>query len=313
MGFASHSRRSSESRKKPSCKSNAATMDYTLAPFQWDYSKRVRPVPPRRPQNLRKGGGRKNSPGWTEQKRKTNRRRFNELRGVIQTCVTISYPAHATSAQLKALNDCNRNLCKEKHIPARSVWEGPKPHQHIALGIAHNTRLERLWLARLAKAWEKQFGLEMGQGAFLWKPSIAPDHIASYLSKTSKNGVLRVKMAYTWLTFSPCWEVDFRRLLQPVPHIPQPSPLQRKKRVNTPTRAESIHTESPRYTTSSKKTPEKKRELCTVCWHRWQRYLWLGSCNCSTLSISQMWRHREPLLPRTESSTQTNRQRLLLR
>lgn len=254
-------------------------MDYTLqekhAPRE-----RVKIVPPRRNHNLRKGGGRKNSPGWTEQNRKTNRLRLDQLRGVIKTAVTIIYPATATPAQLSALNDCNRNFCKEKRIPSRSVWEGPGRHQHIALGIPHDSNLERLWIARLRGQWLALFGSDIGPKAFLWKPEIQPDKIASYLSKTRKNGVF-VKMAYSWLTFTPYWEVGFRAL---VPDARSPNSRQtipRKKSVASVSTDSPVHPDSPRYTVTRGQTSEKERELCTVCWKRWGKSLWAGSCMCN--------------------------------
>ncbi len=260
-------------------------MDYTLhTSFTQDpelLGAKGRATPPRRTENLRLGGGRKNSPGWTEQKRKTNRLRFHQLRSVIKTAVTISYPAAATPAQLSTLNDCNRNFCKEKSIPSRSIWEGPRQHQHIALGIPYDSNLERSWRARLSKQWIALFGSSIGINDFLWKPEIEPDKIASYFSKTRKKGGLAVKIAYPWLTFAPCWETCFRALASgaDAPSARQIKP--RKKRVAFAGAKSAVHPYSPRYTATGGQTPEKERETCTLCWCRWGRSLWAGSCKCN--------------------------------
>lgn len=170
---------------------------------------------PPRSRNLRTGGGRKDNPGWTEQKRRSNRHRFDSLRPYIRTGVTISYPAKAEPEALKSLNECAREFCKEKRIPARSVWEGPRRHQHIALGIEYTEDIERAWKARLKKRWLKHFGVPLSQEAFLWKPEIAPNEIASYLSKTrAKDGVMN-KGTWPWLCFNPVWEVGFQKLCPP--------------------------------------------------------------------------------------------------
>jgi hypothetical protein len=243
---------------------------------------RERITPPRRNENLRTGGGRKNSPGWTEQKRKTNRQRFNQLRSVIKTAVTVIYPATATPAQLSSLNDCNRNFCKEKHIPSRCVWEGPGYHQHIAVGILRDSKLEALWKARLGRQWLALFGSSIGPKSFFWKPDVEPDKIASYLSKTRKDGGLAVKIAYPWLTFGPCWEAGFRSLVSGShsPSSRQTKP--RKKSVASVPAVSAVHPDSPRYTVKGGQTPEKEREICTVCWHRWGKSLWAGSCKCNS-------------------------------
>lgn len=145
---------------------------------------------PSRSRNLRHGGGRKDRHGWTEQKRRSNRSRFDSLRPFIKTGVTIWYPDKATIEQFKGFNACMREFCKEKRIPARSIWEGPGRHQHIALGIEHDADMERTWRARLQKKWLEIFGGPMPLDAFLWKPDIEPDKIASYFSKTRKNGTM---------------------------------------------------------------------------------------------------------------------------
>lgn len=218
----------------------------------------IRIVPPR-PGSLRRGGGRKCSPGWTEQKRRTNRRRFHQLRPHIQTGVTIIYPSNATPEQLAALNACNRNFCKEKGIPARAVWEGPGYHQHIALGVAHSAELERLWLVRLRKRWLAVFSSEIGPNSFLWKPDIEPDKIASYLSKTRKDGRICVKAPWSWMHFAPYWEVGFRALA--VGHLCNASGIKRKPRKNGVAPGASspaIHPLSPTYTVRTPPTSEKE-------------------------------------------------------
>ena len=242
---------------------------------------RAKIIPPRCAHNLRAGGGRKDSAGWTEQKRKTNRMRFDQLRGCIQTAVTIIYPSCASSSQLEALNDCNRNFCKEKHVPARCVWEGPGYHQHIALGICHSPALEKLWRARLEKHWQVFFGRTFDIKAFLWKANIEPDKIASYLSKTRKDKGQCVKAAFSWLTFPPCWETGFRVLVAGrIPPLQGPG-IPRKKRVNATLAASTIHPDFPRYTAKPAQTPEKEREICPLCWRRWGKSLWAGSCKCN--------------------------------
>lgn len=176
--------------------------------------RRRRITPPRRPANLRRGGGRKDTPGWTEQKRKTNRRRFNQLRPFIRTGVTVTCPARAARLQLKAIEDCCRNFCREKAIPARAVWEGPRPHFHIALACPFSDELETKWRERLARRWRAVFGQPMPNRAFLWKPDIAGQKIASYLSKTKDKRGRLVKGRAAWLTFSPYWETGYRSLVQ---------------------------------------------------------------------------------------------------
>lgn len=176
--------------------------------------RRRRITPPRRLANLRRGGGRKDTSGWTEQKRKTNRRRFNQLRPFIKTGVTVVCPTGSTWLQLKAIDDCCRNFCREKAIPARAVWEGPGPHFHIALGCPFSDELEMKWRARLEKRWRAVYGLPMRNRAFLWKPDIEGQKIASYLSKTRDKRGRLVKGRPAWLTFAPCWETGYRSLVQ---------------------------------------------------------------------------------------------------
>lgn len=174
-------------------------------------------TPPRRTSQLRKGGGRKDAPGWTEHKRRSNRQRFENLRPYIRTAVTIIYPSSATPHQLQSLNECNRNFCKEQKIPARAVWEGPGKHQHIALGVSHDIRLEGKWERRLAKRWKLLFGQSIPPNSFLWKADEKADQIASYLIKTreSKTGrYMTVKAQFSWLTFSPVWETGFRAVVR---------------------------------------------------------------------------------------------------
>jgi hypothetical protein len=177
-------------------------------------SLRQRIVPPRRPANLRRGGGRRDKPGWTEQKRKTNRRRFDQLRPLIITGVTVTCPPRAAPEQLKAIGDCCRNFCKEKGIPARAVWEGPCPHFHIALACHFSAKLDRKWRARLKLRWQAVFERAMPSRAFLWKPDAAGQKIASYLSKTCDKQGRPVKGQSAWLKFSPAWETGFRSLIQ---------------------------------------------------------------------------------------------------
>jgi hypothetical protein len=277
--------------------------DYTLnkAPPAHSGTPRIKRalVPPRRPQNLLKGGGRHDSPGWTEHKRKTNRWRFDLLRPFLKTGVTIWFPSHATPEQLKSLNDCNRNFCKENKLAARSVWEGPGFHQHIALGISHDSGLEQKWRQRLEGRWLSDFNCVMPSKSFLWLAKEEPEKLASYLSKTTKHGQ-RVKGDFPWLTFHPAWEIGFRPLLKcreeaatsrrnlhalPEKEGEPSDPTPRKKRV-TPPSFESPEKESdpvsPRYTVHSpEKEGEAPRTECPVCWTRWGRSLWAGSCKCN--------------------------------
>lgn len=163
-------------------------------------------VPPR-PSHLRRGGGRKDSQGWTDQKRRTIRRRLDELRPCIKTGVTIILPEYSIPSQLKALDGSIRSFCKDNEIAAFAVWEGPKPHVHLALGIEWSETLESKWLRRLAKKWQRVFAEQMPSNAFLWKPQQEPNKIASYLSKTtSKRAPNRgqiVKGNWPWLCLSP--------------------------------------------------------------------------------------------------------------
>lgn len=257
-------------------------MDYKLQrPKRGDSAKRPRIRPPPRPQNLRRGGGRKDSPGWTEQKRKTNRIRFHALRPFIQTAVTVWYPTRATPAQLSAFNNCNRNFAKENRLHARSVWEGPGFHQHIALGCPFDAAIEAKWRARLERRWLEEFGEAMLEKQFLWKPEIEPEKIASYLSKTRKDGGPKVKTDFPWLTFNPVWETGFRSRF---PLKQEPS-TPRKKSVSLATLdspEKEGHAVFPHYTVPA---PEKERgtarHTCPVCWTRWGQNLWAGSCKCS--------------------------------
>jgi hypothetical protein len=174
---------------------------------------RIVPSRPRRNTgNLRVGGGRQSKTGWTEQKRRTNRRRFDELRPLIRSALTLIFPASATPHALKRMNDLLRNFFREKRVPCRCVWEGPGFHCHIALGIPHDGETERLLLRRLSKRWKAILGegSTMPEKTFSWKPGEDPQRIASYLLKTRKNGVC-VKGAWPWMTFTPAWETNFRR------------------------------------------------------------------------------------------------------
>ena len=259
-------------------------MDYILHPRPAPEPGAPKPrlIPSRPSRNLRQGGGRKDSPGWTEQKRRTNRRRFHQLRPFIKTGVTIIFPSSATPEQLKALNRCSFDFCREQHLLARCVWEGPGFHQHVALGIEHDAMMERRWLKRLSRRWLQVFGVPMGADAFLWKPEIEPDRIASYLSKTRSKKRLMVKGPFAWLCFTPTWETGFRALIKG-----QSSPLEpvkpRKKCVDVAAATEPRHAISPSYTVQRGQPPEKLRENCPVCWHRWGKALWQGVCKCNPL------------------------------
>lgn len=185
-------------------------MDYELLRNGYIERRKARVVPCR-PENLRKGGGRRDRPGWTEHKRRSNRDRFNALRPFIKTGVTLWYPSKATPEQLEFFSESSRNFCKEKGIPARGVWEGPwPPHLHIALGILQDPILEEKWRRRLKASWQRLFGEPMPQQAFLWKPDEKPDEIASYFLKTRKNGRLVKAEGILWLRFNPVWETGFR-------------------------------------------------------------------------------------------------------
>ncbi|MFZ2279913.1 MAG: hypothetical protein WAW39_19100 [Prosthecobacter sp.] len=255
-------------------------MEYTLHPAPAPDAIEQRIVPPSSC-NLRQGGGRKDRHGWTEQKRRSNRTRLDSLRQLIKTCVTIWYPVKATLDQLKGFNACMREFCKEKRIPARSVWEGPGRHQHIALGIEHDADIQRAWEARLKKRWLKAFDEPMPTDAFLWKPDIEPEKIASYLSKTRKFGKT-VKGAWPWLRFNPVWEVGFRQ------HS-RPSEKQRGKNTSqySAEKKREIHRQArkTRGYHQSAQTSEKEGEdecsPCPICWTRWGRSLWRRSCICN--------------------------------
>lgn len=226
-------------------------------------------VVPSRPGNLRKGGGRRDNPGWTKQKRLTNRRRFDQLRPRIKTCVTIWLPAQATPEQLATFSRLNREFCKKHRMSARAVWEGPGKHLHIALGLLHDLAMETSWRRRLSKAWKREFHAEMPPKAFFWKPDEEPDKIASYLSKTWKNGKV-IKQAWPWLTFNPIWEVGFR------------GGKGRKTRVKSHSSEKPENEgEIPCRQYRTEKGGENERLICPVCWPRWGRSLWAGSCKCT--------------------------------
>lgn len=222
------------SPRPPGLSGRTYQLEKTLAP---QHRPRQKIVPPRRPANLRRGGGRKDVPGWTEQKRKTNRRRFDQLRSLIITGVTVTCPPRAVPEQLKAIAECCRNFCKEKSLPARAVWEGPCPHFHIALACHFSAELERKWRARLMLRWLAVFDQAMPSRAFLWKPDEAGQKIASYLSKTCDKQGRPVKGQSPWLKFPPAWETGFRGLMKAKPR-PAASPGPACLRV-------SLDTESP--------------------------------------------------------------------
>lgn len=236
-------------------------------------------MPPSR--NLRHGGGRKDRHGWTEQKRRSSRARFDSLRPFIKTGVTIIYPDNTTLAQLSGFNASVREFCKEKGIPARSIWEGPGRHQHIALGIEHDADMERAWRTRLQKRWLKAFGWPMPQDAFFWKPDIEPDKIASYLSKTRKYGKT-VKGAWPWLQFNPVWEVGFRKRSRPSEKQRGKSTSQyrseNERGIQRPPRKTRGYHQSAQ---TSENEGEDGRSECPVCRTRWGRSLWRRSCICN--------------------------------
>jgi hypothetical protein len=255
-------------------------VDYVLKPPLGQKVNAGRIVPPR-PSNLRAGGGRIDTPGWTPHKRRSSRARFDALRSFIKTGVTIGYPEWAPSEQLIRFNCCSQEFCKEYEIPARSVWEGPRKHHHIALGIDFNPEIDRAWKARLSKRWRKIFGEEMPSDAFLWEPGVRPDKIASYLSKTFDDAGRMVKGRYPWLTFNPVWETGFRKLVKP-------SEKQEKKiacQYSSGKRGEvGTSPRKKRGKPSKVQTSEKEGETghsgCATCWPRWGRSLWRQSCEC---------------------------------
>lgn len=276
-------------------------MDYVLhpRPAPAEDAPKPRLVPSRPSRNLRRGGGHKSVPGWTEQKRRTNRRRFNELRPFIKTGVTIIYPASATPQELAKLSKCSHEFCKEKGVPARAVLEGPGYHEHLALCIEHSPETEQTWCKRLAKRWRAVLGVEMGPDAFLWKSDIEPDKIASYLSKTwTRCGKHRVmaKDAYPWMPSSPYWETHLRKLAPPGKAKGRSDDKPRKTRGKSegePAAPLVSPAYSPNYTVSSAQTSENEgeragegkentpREVCLFCWGSWGRSLWEGSCKCN--------------------------------
>jgi hypothetical protein len=126
----------------------------------------------------------------------------------------------------------------------------------------------------------------MPADAFLWKPQEEPDRIASYLSKTRKDGGQKVKAAFSWLTFMPAWEVGFRRHFTAERSLCLPIEFPRKKKVDSPlvlSLEKESHPVSPRYTVEApEKQSDAKRHECPVCWHRWGRSLWEGLCKCNS-------------------------------
>ena len=264
-------------------------MDYTI---QQGMAKRVfgepssrAVVPPRRTGQLRRGGGRRDSAGWTEQKRRTNRDRFNLLRPHLRTAVTITYPDRATPDQLVTFSKCCQNFCKEFKIAARCVWEGFGPHQHIGLGIAHDAVIEAKWIARLSGVWTKKFDEEMPQRAFLWNPDVEPDKIASYLLKTRDKQRRVVKGQFPWLAFNPMWENGFRSLTKATQLQVAPMPDPRKTRVDCKTSCATKtepHSLSPNYTGSSPENRSEPAQVeCLVCRLRWAKSLWQNHCVCT--------------------------------
>lgn len=260
----------------------ALRVEYTLHQASAAAGATAGRIAPPRSRYLRYGGGRKDRHGWTEHKRKSNRVRFDSLRPFIKTCVTLCYPDKATPAQLSGFNASAKEFCKEKRIPARSVWEGPGKHQHIALGIEHDADMERAWRTRWQKRWLKVFGVPMPPDAFLWKPDIEPDKTASYLSKTRDKKGVTVKGAWPWLQFNPVWEVGFRK------HS-RPSEKQRGKSASQyrsenereiqrqPRKTRGYHQSAQ----ASENEGEDGRSECPVCRTRWGRSLWRRSCICN--------------------------------
>lgn len=240
-------------------------------------------------------------PGWTAQKRRTNHRRFDELRPFIKTGVTIIYPSHATPQQLANLSKCSQEFCKEKGIAARAVWEGPGYHQHIALCIEHSPEIEQQWCKRLAKRWRAVLGVEMGPKAFLWNPGINPDRIANYFLKTwsrGGTGSQMVKGKYAWMPSTPYWETCLRKLAPPGKARGRSDDKPRKTRGNSegePAAPLVSPPYSPNYTVSTAQTSENEgeragegkekvseaREVCLFCWQCWGRAPWEGSCKCN--------------------------------
>lgn len=258
-------------------------MDYAITPHVGPKLNTGRVVPPR-PSNLRTGGGRKDSPGWTPHKLRENRARFNSLRPWIKTGVTISYPEKASPEQLIDFNDSVREFCKEKGIPARSIWEGPRKHHHIALGIEFDPVIERAWRARLQRRWLKIFGEAMPSDAFHWGRDVRPDEIASYLSKTKDKRGRIVKGFLPWLTFHPVWETGFRKLVSSSEKQGQKIAAQysSEKRGEVGTRPRKKRGKPSKVLTSEKEG-ETGHSGCPSCWPRWGRSLWRRSCECQNI------------------------------
>ncbi len=291
-------------------------MDYELHRPQIQWQSKGRIVPPKGSGRLRMGGGRKDSQGWTEHKRKANRKKFDALRPFIKTGVTFWYPSSASPAQLLIFNRLHQNFCKEKGLPARAVWEGPGVHNHLALGISHDAELEQKWRSRMSKEWVKTFGCPMPPNAFLWKPEEEPEKLASYLSKTHDKKGQFVKGRFPWLTFNPTWQIGFAGLVKAV----NPPRKKRVESVQSLTTEKERHADSPHYTLP---TTEKEGEtlaslprnrnntveaqkhacqetnavpsplrgyaevtthegtFCGTCWHRLGRALWPTCCKCN--------------------------------
>lgn len=255
------------------------TVDYDLVRSSVPIERRARVVPSKGKGRLRPGGGRKPSIGWTKHTRRSNRLRLDSLRPHIKSVVTIRYPSRATPEQLQSFNRCAKNFCKEKGIPARSVWEGPGKHHHIPLCIHHAPTLETLWKARLAKLWGSEFDEPLPDDAFLWDADVDPDEVASYVGKSKDKQGRLVKRRFPWLTFNPVWEVGIRALLNGRSEG-------RKKRVNEMAIAgaeKEGHTNSPHYTVppAEKESGAEVRAFCQTCARRWGKELWERSCVCT--------------------------------
>lgn len=149
-------------------------------------------------------------------KRRTNRRRLDELRPFIKTGITIFLPCAVSPGSCRTFNGKLKAWFKRHAIPARAVWEGPLPHVHLAIGCEHNQELEDALRAFLRRRWLDWFDAAMPGNALLWKPDIQPDRIASYLKKTwdSRAKGHCVKGSFQWCVFSPHWEVGFAKLSQ---------------------------------------------------------------------------------------------------
>jgi hypothetical protein len=277
----------------PNAANPSTGRNYILKQFTPSTGPAVKPrVVGCRPSLLRRGGGRNDTNGWTQQKLTTCRLNLAALGG-IHACLSLTMEADRCPSEYKAANEILRQVCRRSALPCVCVWEGPNPHCHIAFGSPVPESVVKQLKRRMEKFWVSTWGSLMGDKAFCFRSEVKPKETEAYLGKTRK-GATPVKEALDWLCFCPWWkskvskskrELQRGKFKQKASHsfgiVLADSPSV------TPPSKEAVSIDSPYALTIAVSGNREGlplldgKSVCGVCWGSWGRALKVGCCVCS--------------------------------